>query len=132
MINSNLTPKISRFKAKNADNSVLLRSFLTQKLDIFTQPVRSLSGTKQLTVSLVNNLIKRFISINAFEEAGKLILFMQRHADKFDQLPRALWSLTNKLVRSGQRSKAIKYGQYLHSNYPTSNEAYLAKNLLDQ
>lgn len=84
----------------------------------------------KLTVSLINSLIKRFISINAFDEADKLILFMQKHADKFGQLPQYLWALTNKLVRSGQRQQAMKYSQYLLSAYPSYKEAQLAKDLL--
>ncbi|PHS24689.1 MAG: hypothetical protein COA83_07555 [Methylophaga sp.] len=84
----------------------------------------------RLAVSLINSLIKRFISINAFDEAAKLIAFMQKHADKFDQLPQYLWALTNKLVRSGQRQQAVKYSQYLLSAYPTYKETQLAKELL--
>lgn len=84
----------------------------------------------KLSISLINNLIKRFININSFSEADKLILLMQKHADKFSHLPQYLWSLTNKLVRSGQREKATKYSQYLLSTYPSSKEAQLANKLL--
>ncbi|MBL1319809.1 MAG: rhomboid family intramembrane serine protease [Methylophaga sp.] len=84
----------------------------------------------RLTVSLVNKLIRRFISINAFLEADKLILFMQKYSDKFNHLPQYLWSLTNKLVRSGQREQAMKYSQYLLSSYPAYKETQLAKDLL--
>jgi membrane associated rhomboid family serine protease len=84
----------------------------------------------RLTVSLVNKLIKRFIDINSFQEADKLILFMKKHADKFNHLPHYLWSLTNKLVRSGQREQASKYSQYLLSAYPRHKETALAKELL--
>ncbi|MFW5425900.1 MAG: rhomboid family intramembrane serine protease [Methylophagaceae bacterium] len=84
----------------------------------------------RLTVSLVNKLIKQFIDINAFPEADKLILFMQKHSDKFKLLPQYLWSLTNKLVRSGQRKQAVKYSEYLLSAYPTYKETQLAKELI--
>ena len=81
----------------------------------------------KLTVSLANTLVKRFISLNAFNEAGKLIVFMQRHSVNFNHLPQHLLSLTNKLIRSGHHQQANKYNEYLLSNYPTHREAQLSK-----
>ena len=83
-----------------------------------------------LTISLINNLIKRFIKNNAFQEADKLISIMLKHIDKFNSLPHYLWAIINKLVRSGQREKAMKYHQYLRSIYPRHKETQLAKELL--
>ena len=83
-----------------------------------------------LNIPLINSLIKRFIANNNFREAEKLIFIMLKHIEKFDHLPHYLWTLTNKLVRSGQREKAKAYSQHLLTRFPNHKETQLARDLL--
>jgi len=117
-------------RAATAILSLTERDAATNQLVVDTFNDYFSTAKVKLTVSLVNKLIKRFIDANAFSEADKLILFMRKHADKFNQLPQYLLSVSNKLVRSGEREQAIKYSQYLLSAYPTNKETQLVKELL--
>lgn len=84
----------------------------------------------RLTVSLLNNIMKRCITNEAFDGAEKLAALMQKQPDKFAHLPQHLRALINKLVRSGQHRKAKTYAHYLQTNFPDHQETQIAQSLV--
>jgi len=84
----------------------------------------------RLTISLMDKLIKRFIKINAFDDAENIAKSMQKQPDKFVSLPQYLRLLINELIRSGNPEKAKKHSSYLLTNFPDHQETQIAQGLI--
>ncbi|MDC9724905.1 MAG: rhomboid family intramembrane serine protease [Gammaproteobacteria bacterium] len=97
-------------------------------LDVFNE--YSQLRSPRFSVVLLNNLIRRFTTINAFEQAEKLVSIMQKQPEKFLQLPDFIGSLINKLISAGDVNKAEVYNAYLSKHYPNHQFTLLAKNKL--
>ncbi|PCJ31701.1 MAG: hypothetical protein COA90_05380 [Gammaproteobacteria bacterium] len=83
----------------------------------------------RLTVSLLNNIMKRCISNKAFTQAEKLAKFMQQQPEKFPLLPQYLRLLINNFVHSGEQKKVKNYTNYLLTHYPEHRETLIAKSI---
>jgi len=85
-------------------------------LDVFDE--YSKLQSPRYTISILNNLIRRFTTRDAFEQAEKVISIMQKQSDKFPQLPDHIASLINKLNKKNELDKAKAYSHYLNEKYP--------------
>ena len=102
----------------------------TNQLIIDTFREYSKTPKARLTISLLNNLMKRCIINKAYAEAEKLVAFMQKQPQKFTLLPQHLRLLINNFVRSGEQEKAKKHILYLQAHYPDHRETQIAKSLI--
>lgn len=84
----------------------------------------------RLTVSLLNNIMKRCINFKAVDDAEKIVMLMQKQPHKFTSLPQHLRALINECMRAGQSENAKKHTLYLLTHYPDNQETQIAKSLI--
>ncbi|NOQ93195.1 MAG: rhomboid family intramembrane serine protease [Methylophaga sp.] len=94
-------------------------------LDVFNDYIQLRSP--RFSVTLLNKLIRRFMTINAFEQTEKIVSIMQKQPEKFAQLPDYLGSLINKLIPAGDANKVKIYSAYLTKHYPNHQFTLLLK-----
>ena len=103
------------------------RDVATNKLitDVFNE--YSTIKSPRFNEAMMNSLIRRFTTINAFEQAERVVSIMQKSPGNFEQLPSHLGIFINKLLLKGQHKKAKQYSDYLCSSYPHHQETISAK-----
>jgi membrane associated rhomboid family serine protease len=102
----------------------------TQTHDIFQEYMNCAKPVPKLGHDLVANLSTSFAGSGHFEDAEKLVIFLQRSAPQHVGIPGVLLTLARGSYRVQRKDKFEAHVQSILHHYPHSMEAATAANLL--